>query len=220
MNKQRGFLLNPFRFGGGAPASLSVVSTAGTVKTTSETSHAITMPASIVSGNLLVAFVLTGQTGYAVTPSAGWTELTTSSNGTLMKCFYKTAAGGDSLTITVALNRRLSARVFNIAGWSALYGRDWAAASTSNPNPPPLTPAGGSAEYIWIVTAGANDYVGVTSPSATYGDVTTDLTDTGTTDSAALVTQRKIATESSDDPGLIAMNGGSKPWSGSFVAVK
>jgi hypothetical protein len=86
-----------------------VIAATNTSTSASGTSHAVNLPASIASGDLLIIFgrFVNGVGAAVVTPPAGWTQLYTSGNiGTYMTvvAFYKVATGAEGATATVTTN--------------------------------------------------------------------------------------------------------------------
>ncbi len=113
------------------------------------TSHAVTLPSGITSGNLLLIFFRTGDTGVTHTLS-GWTELATRDSNGRTTIFYKVADGteGSTATITTGAARRSVANSYRITGYSGTPEAAFVASDTNNP--PSLSPSWGSAKNLWI----------------------------------------------------------------------
>lgn len=130
----------------------------GTSGSTAQSTHAITLPAGITAGDLLVViFGANNSTTTITTASSGWTTGTVqnSSANASGVVFWKIAAGGDTLSVSTGTSAQSAHTSYRITG----------AASTptitqtkndsigTNPDPPAVTPAGGSKDYLYIAAA-------------------------------------------------------------------
>lgn len=130
----------------------NVVSTATTPSSTG-TTLAITMPASISVGNLLVAIVA-GDSDSAATMS-GWTKPTNGwgSNGTQgTTVWLRVATGSDSGTHSNNSQNRF-AHCYNISGWSGALSQVKVATASSNTVNPPSLAMGSAQDYLWLAVA-------------------------------------------------------------------
>lgn len=125
--------------------------------TSSTTSKVITMPASIVAGNLLLCFLVqngaVGQAGFT-----GWTALFTGTTGTgcYLRAYVKVAVGGDTATDTnTSAPTGIAAVTYQISGATSTIGNIGFITSSSSADPPSLTPTFGSADYLWFACAAA-----------------------------------------------------------------
>lgn len=125
--------------------------------TTEATSHTITLPASIVSGNLLLAFV-SGEFGGNGSIS-GWTTHTNYSIGnTGLAIFYKIAGSSESNpSFSIPDSRSIAYAVYQISG-AATSGATESQVATTSYDPPSLTPTWGSKDTLWfaVCTMAAN----------------------------------------------------------------
>lgn len=138
--------------------------------TTNTTSHAITIPAHQAGDMILVHFAVDGAP--TVTDGSGtWNKLGQASNTTVVTgaIFWKIAtSNSETLTLTtsteqsshtVLVIRPDSGNTLSIEGASAN-------GSSSNSNPPSLTPSVGSKDFLWIATrAGDSTVVATVAPT-------------------------------------------------------
>lgn len=147
----------------------SVVNTA-TTTATSGTSLALNMPASIVAGRLLLAFVGASNDITATGAISAWTPVV-SQAGTSgsVKIFGKVAAGGDTATLTglSSATSRPCVVVAQINNWSGVLASLGSATAASTADPPSLTMST-SDDYMWIAAIRAGTGTGVTVPTS-YG---------------------------------------------------
>jgi hypothetical protein len=158
---------------GGAPTIVDVTASEGAA---ANTVQAITLPASMLSGQLLIAGVATTNQG-TVTWPAGWTELSDQADilGSGFATAWHRCDGTEPATINVTLSAaspstQLVVRINNAhTATPPEAGTPPASSSINNPNPPSLTPTWGAANTLWLAfgktrTAAAT----VTSYPATY----------------------------------------------------
>jgi hypothetical protein len=114
-------------------------------------SHSVPLPASLVSGNLLILVA-----GYsngaapagAINTPSGWTKLDsiTGANKAIEYIFYKTATGSEGATLTISstnVSRGMGFLAYQIAGWSGTPQVGTFVTGTNNtPDPPSVTPTG------------------------------------------------------------------------------
>lgn len=137
-------------------ASFPVVVTTSSGSNNLTTSHTVTMPSSIVAGRkLLVFFTTEGATGGTTNTPSGWTkeaERVEDSGAELVRLvvYSKTAAGSDTLTVTTSGSVDSAYTCYQIASQNAIRVATAVDGDSANPNPPSLTPAGGSQKYLWI----------------------------------------------------------------------
>lgn len=173
-SRQRGFLLNPFRFGGGGgggggPTVESVAHR--NLTETITTSIALTMPAGIVAGDFLVAVV---RSNPITSHTSGWTKSEYNISGNL-SVLYKVAAGGDALTINQSNGYKMGASTFRISGANSIQiGYGWSS-GTSAPDTPAVTPSGGPRDYLGmscVATLSGGNATTATAYPTGYGDYT------------------------------------------------
>lgn len=178
------------------------INSATTANATAATSQPLTMPGSIVSGRLLVAYTLTG-----ASPSvSGWTQIFTVAATLTLSAFGKVAAGGDTGTVSTPGTSTISAVVAQYDTWSGSVGDIVAATNASNTDPPNDNP-GVSKDWLWVPVFGTLIGSGgvVTAAPTNYADLVTSRTTTGITVAIA----DRALTASSEDPGTFTTSGGS-----------
>lgn len=132
----------------------------------STTSHVLTMPASIVAGRLLLCFLLqngqSSQGGFT-----GWTALFAGMNNssTYLRAYVKVAAGSDTATVTNTSAQNSSAVTYQVDSWSGVLANVAFATAATVSDPPSLTPAGGSADYLWFAAAASFSGTATAAPT-------------------------------------------------------
>ena len=163
---------------GGFPV---VEATASSSEDALVTTHAVTLPSGVVSGNLiLVAFNLSTTSRLAVEPT-GWTLTTVSTTGGHTGFFHRVSDGSEGATLSFSTidsstsdpastrSAHVSARVSGVdVGASPFIAIESAITNDS----PSLTPSWGSAETLWFTFffARASDWE-VTPPADYTGKV-------------------------------------------------
>ena len=184
--------------------------------TNNNTSHIVSMPAGIVAGHKLVAFFVCDGSVTVNTPS-GWTKSVdrledSGTNDVRLAIYTKTAEGSDTLTVTtsgVSDSAHVALRVVTNGNFDLTVADG---GSDSSPNPPSHTPSEGSADYLWIAVAAANN-VDVSSYPASYGS--NQVTNSSQDVFIAVATRNNAA--ASEDPGTFSISGNSK-WITATIA--
>lgn len=208
---------NLLLLGAGGPVSAPGGGGSFTVETatydaeTFGTSFTIPMPSG--SGGRLLMAVAATWTGTVTTPT-DWTQIVDQANGTGERTdfwvFERDSTGFTDTTVglTIGANDRVTAITFRIGGSTGapdVAGTPSQANSTA-PDPPSLTPAGGSALYLWIALVAASRPS--TSPTYPSGYTDTLTAAHATTDSGShsrVMAAWKEATASSEDPGVFGL---------------
>ena len=129
------------------------------------TSHAVSLPADVQAGDLLVCIFSADSSGFSCTfsPSVGWTELFERGNGsTVFGCvFWKVATGDDALTVTASEAIMASAVVYRIRGADYVDGGNNTSSASNTPSPA-FTPVSSGMVFLYI-TALHVDSTGVAS---------------------------------------------------------
>lgn len=150
----------------------------GRSTTTNAVSHAMTLPAGIVAGDLLVVVVACDQnptisvnTGVS---GSGWSQLVQGANGTNVcsNVFWKIATGADALTITLSAADQTSHVSFRITGGYSVTGTS-ANGSSTNSEPGTHTPPDGAQDYLWIVTRAGDSTVVATAAPTNFSNLQT-----------------------------------------------
>lgn len=149
-------LLLPDAGGGGAGPDVAVQTWQ---RVGGSSSHNVTLPASIASGDLLVMLFACRPGTPPATPS-GWTLLGSANQSTnaLGTWFYRWADGMEGATVAVSTSGSTAvatAQTYRIRGADAMQNPEIATntqTNTVNPDPPSLTPTFGPANTLWIAT--------------------------------------------------------------------
>ncbi len=213
-----GFLIDSYKFGGAPPpASLAIVtSTAYTNGDSQSTSHSVTLPSSIASGNLLL--LICGINGTpTVTDPAGWTVTLSAANGDTWRIYSKIATGSEGSTVSVSLSsaQRMGCANYQISGnrngtsSSEIEVSSTVDANTATPDPPSLSPSWGSAENLWFAISFTSDTNSTLSSNPTnysLGQISGfNGTGSGGAGTGAAVAVR-LLTATSEDPGVFTFS--------------
>ncbi len=165
--RERGFFLNPFRFGGNAGAAAALMSVTPYVNSTTQTTHTPAMPVTVNAGDLLILFTYARAASADANTSTptGWTLLlsTTTGGGTQQLCrvYYKVASGsegGTTVTITTA-SATLAAMTWRYAAGTFLgipTASTALGSSTVNPDPPSHASGWSGENVTFIAGFGSN----------------------------------------------------------------
>ncbi len=218
-----GLILNPYSFGGG-PTPVVAATNQGN-SGTPPGNWSPPLPSGITAGDLLVVFVA-ARSGSGITftgVTAGWNELfRTTGGGSLNQfaCYWKIAAGGDTLNVTASTLAYWAGTSYRITGHHASANPECGTSATGNstaPNPPNLTPSWGSANTLWIAAAAIDTTdAGATLPT-NYGSLIKDYASTVPGPCAASGVRALQAT--SEDPGVWAFTN-SAQWIAQTVAIR
>lgn len=125
--------------------------------TSASTSHSPTMPVGIASGELLLAlFHVSLGASETITTPTGWTELFKLGEGA-GDCFagyYKTAAGSDTITLTVSASRESISHIYRINNANLTPE---STESEAGIDPPSITPSWGAKDNLIIAAANQKD---------------------------------------------------------------
>ncbi len=153
------------------------------------TSHTVSLPSGIVSGDLLIVGFVTWVDEPPTFP-AGWTSIFTGvikAGNTRGSVYYRQADGteGSSITVTTVGADNSGHIAYRISGHEdpATQAPEIATdnnggSSTTTPNPPSLTPTGGAEDFLWLAivlnrrnepTAYPTSYVNTFSARASQG---------------------------------------------------
>lgn len=160
-----------YLLGGGCPVYPKVLSVTPSDFGSNSTTHNVNMPATINSGDLLLALFTSDETPTHNTP-AGWTQIGTTTNGTSVSTsvWAKSATGSEGPTVNFGTSntQQAAAQVYRIAAgtWrnSGTLANDvetaaGTAAATQNPNSPSLNPTNWNIEpTLWLAFAGGSRY--------------------------------------------------------------
>jgi hypothetical protein len=189
------------------------------------TAHDVAMPAGVVSGELLLVFQSVDGTGAVSMVTSGWTERQSLTiDGTAVFGVYSKTSDGTETTFqtSTAASESGSSIALRISGWSALEvdagTTGTAPFFSSEMDPPSFSPAGGSADYLWIAACGWDQALGVVTSFPTGYTGGLDSADGATTASAGVAVSFKTATAASEDPSYTIIND-AEEWRALVVAV-
>jgi hypothetical protein len=212
-------------------ASPVVEGTAETAVSTAGTSHAITLPASIASTDLVLLTMEIGSTSATLNALTDWTELLDEAVAHGLKILYYSGAGvPGNPTFTSSAATRSATIAWRISGaevpaTQAPQIGTTATGTGTTPNPPSVTPTGGSKDYLFIAMFGrdgeeADDDTWATAAPTNYTP-TTPLQKAcgvaGTNLGGMVAAASRQLTAASDDPGTFTAATGN--WRAQTIAV-
>ena len=155
----------------------TVEATAASTTTPASTSHTITLPAGVVAGDLLIAWIVI-ENGSApeFTWPAGWTELFDITDGddtSVYSAAWKEAVASEPNPVVTSGSSDISAQcAYRISGAEdpATQAPEFATFTFAEdfPDPPNLTPTGGAKDYLWIAATGYNSGDPTTAAPTSY----------------------------------------------------
>lgn len=215
--------------GGGGATPPTVVSITPTV-VASGLSHAISLPATVTAGDLLMIFTSSdgGSLDYGSTTASGWTSgpifVGTSTSHGAGSMFYKIAGGsedGTTIDITTPSDEHLSAQCYRIQAWggsASEIATSSANIDAANPfTPPTLTSGFGSVGTLWITAIALGSSLTLT---ASPGDYTVTETGDYGTATGTIITGYKTSVAASEAPGTFTFTAGSATRTGLTVAIR
>jgi hypothetical protein len=204
--------------GGGATTTRAT-----SVTTPAATSHVISLPTSIVAGNLLLAFFSTSNSNVTVTWPGTWTRVKSNSNGTSVRheAAYRKADGAEGASVTVTTDvavtsAHVSAKisdVFDPAVRPPVFTLSTTGTSIAA-DPQTATPTSGAQLRTWFAVAAVGGAAVTATPPTNYANQQTSSNAAGPT---TLVADRSL-NALSEDPGPFALSA-SQPWLAYTVAV-
>ena len=204
----------------------SVVTTATSTDNANDTTQTVTLPAGISSGDLLIILMVWNNSTATTTVPTGWTRLVAdtaldASQGAIGG-FYRQADGGEgaSVDVTTSGNTRSGAASYRITGHEnpatqAPEVSSITVATSTNPDPPSITPTGGSKDYLFLACMGQDGNPTPTGSPANYSNELAVNVFSGTVSLRSM--ERQLAA-SSEDPGnwTIAI---SNEWAAWTIAI-
>lgn len=188
------------------------------------TTHAITLPAHLAGDRLVVHFASDGSAATSVntgSSSSGWEKLGQASNTTVVSGSIFTIiaeSASETLTITTAASEQSSHTVLVVrpgAGKTTEIAGGSANGSSTNSNPPSLTPGAGAVDYLWIATRAGDSTVVATVAPTSFGNLQTQAA-AGTAGASSNTAEREL-NAASNDPA--AFTSTSEQWVSWTLAV-
>lgn len=134
----------------------AVQTTAESATTTAGTSHTVTLPSGITSGDLLIV-IFSHAVSCTLNALTGWTELVDTAAANAEKVLYRKADGteGASISLTSSASTKMSAIAYRISGaedpaTQAPQLSTVATGTSTAPNATTCTPTGGAKDYLWL----------------------------------------------------------------------
>lgn len=196
-----------------------------TVFASSVTSMAVNLPASISSGDLLIAHVGVRNAG-TWTPPSGWTVLVEQGGGGAVGetgVWYKIATGseGGSATWTAGVATTAAWQVRKITSWHGTTAPEYASnnGDAVAVNPPSLTPSWGAADTLWLALVGSSaNTMNFTGAPANFTDLTSTTASSGggASNAGSAIRQNNAASE---DPGTFTVSQ-NRWWASVTVGVR
>lgn len=187
----------------------TVETRATSTETGNVTTHTITMPSGITSGDLLIVFMAVDGSAGGVTPPTGWTEISLSgSNSSVDEFFFwREADGTEGSTedFTSGNSQKSGSIAFRISGAEdpdttpPEVTTNSSSGNGSAADPPSLSPSGGSDDYLWIALVGASHQASPTAAPTNYSNLQT--ANSGGGGGAMAASAERTLTASSEDPG-------------------
>jgi hypothetical protein len=195
------------------------------LQSTDATTHAITLPASIVVGELLlVGFACDTATTTVSTSSTGWTILAnvpqgTSTNHTAV-VLYKIATGSDALTINTSTAEQSTHISLAITNGAAPNEADANGGSASTTAPAAITPSGGTADYLGVLFTMTDSSTAATQTFGVSSGYSNSITQNPTTTTSAATNsqERTYLASAGWTPGGVSLST-AEQWVSITVAV-
>lgn len=193
----------------------------GVNESANATSHTVNLPASIAAGDLLliIAEFLSNPGTVSVT---GWTFIQTDANGTAIFVSYlwKLATGSEGATATLTTSNSVHGNYisYRISGWDGVTAPATGTATTgssSNPDPPSLTPSWGAQDTLWIPVEGHANTAAITTAPTNYTNLITISVNSSSVSSA----QRQL-NAATENPGTFTSSGTPNTWVAQTIAIK
>jgi hypothetical protein len=196
-------------------ASPSIAATNTSATAAAGTSLTVNLPASIASGDLLLVFIGQQVGTNAVFSATGWTQLYSALNLTITDgMLYRVADGSEGATVTVTSTQsgkaaHASYRITGSDTSKAPVASAQSGDATAHPDTLTVTPAGGSADYLFISCFASDGVPTVTAWPTNYtlGQLNPLSGGSGGSGSkATLGVSARQLTASSDNPGLYTIS--------------
>ena len=211
---------------GGVASLFPIVETTSTSSEFSAdvTSHTVTLPSGIISGDLILLFFAADGFPFVTWP-AGYTEILDFAPGLgpTLSVAYRQADGteGANITVTTDNAERSAHIVYRISGQinpsiQAPEVSTGASGTSTAPNPASLTPTGGAKNYLWVASCGSDGIATVDGFPTNYIN---GLNVNGTVSTACSIgSAERDLNATSEDPGTFTLNI-SEGWVAATVAV-
>ncbi|MBV6343495.1 hypothetical protein, partial [Candidatus Magnetobacterium casense] len=206
--------------------AFSVVASTNSSSNNLATTHTVSLPSDIVSGNLLILLFTTyDNDSHTITAASGWTTLWLVTNALYgYYVAYRVADGTESssMNITTNLVTNSAHETYRITGYTGTPEIAYDGASTTdvNPNPPALTPSWGEGPTLWIAGYLAQDAATWTTTAipANYSGQLDKIYGSGSYYTGIGTAQRNLCTLA-ENPGTFTVSQ-AVTWRGCTIGVK
>lgn len=208
----------------------SVRSSTSSQHTSAGTTHTVNLPATIVSGDLLIILFGTPGNTLGSLSATGWTAPSPSSGTARMGFLYRVADGSEGSTVTVTTNSseksaHITYAVQNAGTFSAVandtYFLSNAGSANANPDPPSISPSAGSGDYLWIAAENNAGTDTVSSYPANYGSDQLNQASGGTggaSTKCVIGAATRQLTATTEDPGTFTITA-SQLWCTATLSI-
>lgn len=194
----------------------------------SVTSMAVTMPATVSSGDRLVAVSSIRNAATWSTVPTGFTQLKLQAGGgsvgdlTVFEKIADGTEGGTTKTWVASTATTAVWQVIRVTSANASTASEVASTNgdATNANPPSLTPSGGSNDYLWIAVASngaTGDTTGFTAAPTNYSGLQSNGGSSGGA-TVNIATATRQLTASSEDPGAFTPSS-NRFWAAATIAI-
>ena len=193
--------------GGGFPQVQSVTETSFPSNTTT---HTVSMPATVNSGDLLIAHLTFDASASVSSTPTGWTPI----DANRLNLYMKVAAGtegGTTVDFPTAAIEAGAAQVHRISDWYGdLSGVEYAATTVEGDgtllDPPSVTASWGAENNLWLVLAGwLDDDQLVTAYPTNYTDGLDTISGAAIDTGAAVASARRENAVATENPGTLTI---------------
>ena len=190
----------------------------------------VTLPGSLVSGDLLVMCIASHRADTAFTAPSGWTQLFNQlvgsvGNGITLACFHKVSNGAEGASVAVPSTGvgRAAAIVYRFWDYSGTPEASTPATGTASmPNSPSLSPTWESDGAMFLSAAATSAPRTVNAYPASYSNGTTAVTTnsgpTSLTDIRCSGAEAAL-NAATEDPGAYTLDANAEYWVAATIAV-
>ena len=167
----------------------------------------VTMPANIITGDLLIMLFKPGSTGVPTTPT-GWTLLASRLSTGNSYIYYKISDGTEGSLVNVTLTSAyVSAITYRISNYTGVPEASFAATNVNDP--PSLTTSWSSTKNLFIAacTTRSSDDAFTVAPAGYSNLLTTGNASNGSTTHTRVATATKQVDGQTDDPAAFTITG-------------
>ncbi len=196
-------------------AAPTVTSITGSTFNSDVLSHAVSMPATVSTGDLLLV-IFTNDGDATVTTPTGWVRLWSNANGSALRGtayarVSRGTEGGTTVNFITSAAEQAAAQVYRVTDWSGtlsgvVAGDSGQITSGSTVDLPSLTPYFGQADTLWLGVMHTSTAQTVSSAPPSYTNLTQTSSSSGTSGAQA-VSSRRILDAATEDPGIYTMSG-------------